>query len=565
MDKEDLCVSEGVTTAVLAAEFIDFPPSIVLDATAETDLASEHLLFDRGGKQVLRIVKEFSLGKAGEVFVEATAPTIDGVDHLIMLKQAELQKLGKNLGVEEQIKAAERKKNPPWRKAIFGLNKATKRQNIKIPIAKDDAKKIWDQVKPHIPYFCLFKVDRATSDQDSEAKDPLAAAAKIAIAEKQEEIDAIVAGVEKRATELVTRTLEKLKEMAPDLAVGLTPDVSGHPKWDGFKTTLKTDGNVPFNKRGSGTKRLVLLNFFRAEAERRSEEDGRGIIYAFEEPESSQHPENQRLLLASFKKLAEVKGTQVILTTHAPFVAQNLPINSLRLVSKVDAGACPTIEQFFEGTGEKDALLAKIADQLGVLPDSRVKVLVMVEGPNDVNFFEHIYPAVHSIDSTVVNISASAEVALLPMGGSDLKHWVTKRYLKGLGCIEYHIYDRDCGPDDVASYQDEVNNVNDANDANTARLTSKRETENYIHPTAIKDALGLTLTFTDTCDVPKIVSDTSKKTGDVKDMSQRSAKRQLNTLAAEAMDGNLLMAQDPINEIVGWFREVTQIVNDHQA
>lgn len=42
-------------------------------------------------------------------------------------------------------------------------------------------------------------------------------------------------------------------------------------------------------------KRLVLLSFFRAEAERRlSEQGGNGIIYAIEEPETSQHTENQK-------------------------------------------------------------------------------------------------------------------------------------------------------------------------------------------------------------------------------------------------------------------------------
>ena len=68
-----------------------------------------------------------------------------------------------------------------------------------------------------------------SSDQDDEARDPLAAAARIAIAEREEEISRIVERVEERATDLVLRTLAKLKEMAPELAVGLAPDIQANP------------------------------------------------------------------------------------------------------------------------------------------------------------------------------------------------------------------------------------------------------------------------------------------------------------------------------------------------
>lgn len=70
-------------------------------------------------------------------------------------------------------------------------------------------------------------------------------------------------------------------------------------KWiDVFKSVSITgDEDIPINKRRSGVKRLVLLNFFRAEAERRKNESNvPDIIYAIEEPETSQHPSHQLLL-----------------------------------------------------------------------------------------------------------------------------------------------------------------------------------------------------------------------------------------------------------------------------
>ncbi len=560
LDKEDLCVDPNIDTATLTAEFVEFPTELILDAAATTSLSSEYLLFRRAdGQHVLRIVKKYKAGKAGDVFVDATAPILEQ-GHPILLKQADLRKLGRDLGLEATIPAADRIKNPPWRNAIFQHFADADQGTVKVPITKDEAKKVWDQIKPHIPYFCLFKVDRASSDQDGEARDPLAVAAKIAIAEREAEITAIVDQVQERANELVQRTLVKLQEMAPELAVGLSPDVSGQPKWDSFKTTLRTEGNIPFNKRGSGTKRLVLLNFFRAEAERRSEEDGRGVIYAFEEPESSQHPQNQRLLLDSFKRLAEGNSAQVFLTTHSPLVAQNLPAVSLRLVTKDAHADCPTIEEVSdEGDGEVDLLL-KIANELGVLPDSRVRVLVMVEGPNDVNFFENIFSAVSGIDPAVLNISSSPHVAIVPMGGADLKHWVTRQYLQGFGCIEYHIYDRDCGPEDVANYQENVDQVNDADNANTARLTSKRETENYLSSAAILNELAIDIPVDDQTNVPLAVSNASKLTQFAPDMGQGTAKRMLNTKVAAGMTAALLNERDVDGDVVRWFREITAIV-----
>ncbi|MDP0590091.1 MAG: AAA family ATPase [Candidatus Endonucleobacter bathymodioli] len=62
--------------------------------------------------------------------------------------------------------------------------------------------------------------------------------------------------------------------------------------------------DIPINKRGSGVKRLILLNFFRAEAERRQNENNvPSIIYDIEEPETSKHQNHQRKLIEAFIEL----------------------------------------------------------------------------------------------------------------------------------------------------------------------------------------------------------------------------------------------------------------------
>ena len=121
--------------------------------------------------------------------------------------------------------------------------------------------------------------------------------------------------------------------MDPSLAQQLNPQISVK-KWDTlFNVSITGDDDIPINKRGSGVKRLVLLNFFRAKAEQQAKERSNvPVIYAIEEPETSQHPHNQRLLVSALMDLAI--DNQVIITTHTPMLARTLPDRCLRYIQR---------------------------------------------------------------------------------------------------------------------------------------------------------------------------------------------------------------------------------------
>src|SRR5690606_22426257 len=132
----------------------------------------------------------------------------------------------------------------------------------------------------------------------------------------------IATEVKNKLQDVAMRTLSKIKEMNPEIANSLNPVIPATEslKWtDVFKNVSITgDENIPINKRGSGVKRLILLNFFRAEAERRkTQENIPSIIYAIEEPETSQHTEHQKKLIRAFLDLSNTANTQVIITTHS--------------------------------------------------------------------------------------------------------------------------------------------------------------------------------------------------------------------------------------------------------
>ena len=193
--------------------------------------------------------------------------------------------------------------------------------------------------------YSLVQSAMQNTDGDKEVQDPLKAAVAqfLQDTELQKTLNEVATLVEERLKKVSDRTLAKLREMDPDVADTLKPVIPSPTqlKWaDVFKNvSITADEDIPINKRGSGVKRLVLLNFFRAEAERRQEEgDSTGIIYAIEEPETSQHFANQKILADALITLSQAPNTQVILTTHSGVIVKMLQFNDLRLIAVNELG-----------------------------------------------------------------------------------------------------------------------------------------------------------------------------------------------------------------------------------
>src|SRR5690606_34161605 len=126
----------------------------------------------------------------------------------------------------------------------------------------------------------LFRSDRESSDQDDEAQDPLSAAVAAAIKTREIELEAIAAHVVAEVQKIADATLKKLQQMDAGLASELKPRFE-QPNWAKlFKATIACDSGVPLNKRGSGVRRLILLNFFRAKVDQLlTDRGGANIVY----------------------------------------------------------------------------------------------------------------------------------------------------------------------------------------------------------------------------------------------------------------------------------------------
>lgn len=340
LDKDDIHKSEvgyGNNEISIAVCFENLPDTVIIDATNETTLESEYLLNEA---HQLEVVKKYPNAGSAKVYIRAYHPTNPNCSDLLLKKDSELRRILSS----QSITCADQTRNAVMRKAIWEYYSDDLRfATTDIDVTKNDAKTIWEKLQKYLPLYTLFQADRKNTDGDSEVQDPLKEAVKEILAEESlaATLHSVADEVERKLKEVSSRTLEKLQEMSPDVANSLNPVIpsSASLKWtDVFKgVSITGDNDIPINKRGSGVKRLVLLNFFRAEAERRLQErNAPSIIYAIEEPETSQHTENQKKLIRSFLTLSEADNTQIIITTHSASIVKELEFRNLRLISYED-------------------------------------------------------------------------------------------------------------------------------------------------------------------------------------------------------------------------------------
>ncbi len=548
-------------TAKFSVIFSNLPDEIDLDAGAKTNLIDEHLLNSEG---LLEIKKDFTSLTKPKTFIICNHPTNENANDLLTLKIKDLQGRIKTLGIEGDFKASVKNE---IRKAIWlSFGNTLTFSKTEIEISQEGVKDIWDKLSPLLPLFALFQSDRKNDEKDKEIQEPLKVAAEQALKKHLVALNAIKKQVEDEIEEIANLTIEKLKEMNEDVAKQLKPHFASELKWaDLFKPTITSD-DIPMNKRGSGVRRLLLINFFRAEAERkRQEKNIPNIIYAIEEPETSQHPDWQKKLMDALKDLAENGIAQIITTTHSPSLASLVEVENLRFIFR--DGNENKIEN-----GHNDNL-ETIATTLGVLPSlqkepEEVKVFLCVEGPTDIEFFNKISPLFG------VDLINDSRLVAISLGGGTLGQWVTNNYLKKLNKQEIHIYDHDGN----GKYQSFVDEVNNRGLGHFATLTQKREIENYFHESivipsfAAHDGFAIVVTIDDTSDIPAVIAEArhsirnptiawATQSSRYKEKCMGFVKKHLNSQTSSHITMAVLQQRNAFDEVNNWFEEIKKRLN----
>ncbi len=578
IDKGDLNAELEDGTIELTCIFDEVPNRLVLDSSVETSPIEEFLL-NVGGK--LELKKTFKIGKSisKAAYLIANHPTHDKLQNILSLKNSPLKNLAEE--VEANLEGVNKTKNPPLRKAIReAIESDTAEIELKVDgtlDTTDNIKAIWSKLKSYLPVFSIFKVDKNIDDKDKDVQDPMKHAVResLAIPRIVELLEEIEKEVKDKSTEVAELTIEKLKEIDESLAENLKSDFSKSPSWEKiFDLTLLNNKNIPLNKRGSGVKRLVLLSFFQAQAEKKKvENNSPSIIYAIEEPETSQHPNHQLILINSFQALSEQDSVQVLFTTHSSNLIKEIPVSSLIYLHtieeeiQIDYGSSEDNEEINEET------LDHIIKSLGVLPNPRdsIQKLIYVEGYHDINALFGYSKILFDNDETLINLEESDSVAFVIAGGSALKFYIDYKYLSGLGKSEFHLYDND-----VEEYRQYVKKINDeGNPRKIAFNTTKRELENYLTKEAIEEAFadnGLVIeipNFGDEDDVPMLVAKTiheSNSTSSWIELEESQQKRKesrikkiLNTQAVHKMTIERLENNNCKEEIESWLKTLNEL------
>ncbi|AWU95550.1 ATP-binding protein [Azospirillum ramasamyi] len=492
----DASVNGNAADVRIGCVFTDLPTTIDLDRGAQTTLAGEYLLNCDGDLEIHKVWDlSGAKAKAPAVFARANHPTKEAASGLLGKKQKDLQRLIKEHELGEQC---DQTSNPSMRAAIYSAIEQQQGLSLAeydVPLlGGDETKAVWAALDRYMPIFALFKSDRESSDQDKEVQDPMALAVKRSLAALEADLAAIAAKVEEEACAVANKTLEQLRASYPDLAATLTPKFR-KPNWSTiFKLDLASNDDIPLNKRGSGVRRLVLLSFFQAEAARkRLERVQTGqftapVIYGVEEPETSQHPENQVRIIEALQALSDA-GEQVILTTHVPGLAGLVPVESLRFVDR-----CPAIDAPRVRNGTDD-IYAEIASALGVFPTAVAqaanapdfpRVAVCVEGYTDETALRSLGRILEQ--AGVIHFSVDTRAIFwVSAGGSSLHAWVERRYLDSLGIPQFYLCDSDRTTRGADMKADTARLVEMLTGRPNCQVwvTRKREIENYLHPAAL--------------------------------------------------------------------------------
>jgi putative ATP-dependent endonuclease of OLD family len=541
--------------------FDDIPEQVIIDTDNLISPASEHLLSAENKLEIRKVYSGAAL-KCEEIYIHATHPTAENFNDLFTLTVAQLRTRARDLEIElgdvnQTIKSALR--HAIWSSVPeIELSKAVVELEVKA--------KIWKPIQNILPLFQLFKSDRPSSDQDAEAQDPIKFAIKEALKQKSIDLDAIGEYVKSQVEEVTNLTIEKIREMDPELASQLNPNFSSFNWSKVFSVSLTNEDQIPLNKRGSGVRRLFLINFFRAKAEQLAgERDVQDVIFAIEEPETSQHPNNQLLLLDALKELSLEDKHQVIFTTHNPILAGRIDRDSIRFLDKVDDGTRLLADN-------DENTYHKIKESLGMFANHNIKAFVGVEGPNDIEYISNISSCLSTEDNDIADLRVAeqnGELVYIPMGGSTLELWTNR--LEGLQVPEVHVLDRDTPPPAPAKYQSAADRVNARGVHCRSFITNRREMENYIHFEAINEEFDINLTenFQAFDDVPtlvaKAVHDNSESTNLWDELSEKKrgqkeskAKKRLNRGAIENMTQERLNVVDPDGEVLSWLSEISR-------
>ena len=482
---------------IIQLSFSDLPLSVQLEDGIETDLKMENLIDSFESLTIKKIFTRKNPKRPKITFIVK-----DFVDskyqNLPSLNETKLNEKGRSSGLD-------------IKKSGAGITNKSKREGIRKVAERENIMKTNIEIEPaesclkildYLPDFYLFKADESLNEEGTAFQKEFKFVVESAINKIPGKVE-----IEKGVGNEINKEIEKIHSFL----LKHTDEVSlikAKPsfKWKDLvffylECTDKQGKDIAFIKRGSGLRRLLMVAYFQYLAQRgKNENPTKSNIYAIEEPETYLHPGAQRVLLDSFKTIAA--NEQVMISSHSPVFAGSTNVANLILIIRVNG-----IARVTQGNNLD---LKNVAEELGIEPSDQIygyNAIIFLEGPTDCNFLNTICIKLHE-GHKLSSTFEEKRIGLLPGGGDNLKHWVNCKAIRALNKNFFMILDSDRKSiTDSISKEKENLKAKIEDDGGICFILHKREIENYLHPSIIKDKRKIEIKNPDFDDIKEVCGD----------------------------------------------------------
>lgn len=191
------------------------------------------------------------------------------------------------------------------------------------------------------------------------------------------------------------------------------------------------------------------------------------------------------------------------------------------------------------------------------------KLLICVEGQNDINFLKNI----NNIKELkkIINISISKNIEFYELGGGKLEKFVKEYKLKETNIVELHIYDSDKGSGkNENKYEKQLNLIKNRNDKSFCFITKKRELENYIPKRLIENEFNVNMAEIkhenwDETDIPTFLKGKTQFKDFDKKEEELKIKQFLNGSLSKKITKKDLEELNAFDEIKSWFEKIKEL------
>ncbi len=324
---------------------------IVVELAFDVTRASEAAATEgfRRSDRELRVRKEFVPSTKPVTYVYRRCFVDDRLNRLDSLRTPELTELMQQLDVRE----------------LCTMNAdrvaAIRRRIATNPVAEQEA---WVQADARLdaalPEYLLFGADEDLTLQSGPLVTALRQVYRAFLERESDQIQTLL----DRATSELRGELEGLgpvlASFAPDgltLEVEPSLDVSNGLVLNEMRVRMPDGSVVGFSGCGDGTKRRIIVAVFSWANDvlgRIAEEQGRSVLWGFDEPDTHLHYEAQYRLLSQLKTMS-CGHMQILLCTHSIPIIDRLPATAIRHVTREanqDGGSHSTVEYLSDPLGD---------------------------------------------------------------------------------------------------------------------------------------------------------------------------------------------------------------------